>query len=266
MCPCRKGVSCQFVSLNGQAAEPFPGRTSVIVADFQITPGAGFEWHSHEDHQLAWAASGVLLVQTDRGGYVLPPTRALWIPAGTSHETRAAGNATMRSAYLKPDRAPIRWETPTPVLVTALLAELVTHLNRAETRGPARLRAEKLLYDLLQPIETAAIELRLPTDPRACEVAEALLADPRDRRTLKEWGHEIGASERTLARAFLHSTGLTFGRWRTLARLQAALPLLADGHPVAAVADRVGYETASAFVAAFRRETGITPGRYFATP
>jgi AraC-like DNA-binding protein len=32
------------------------------------------------------------------------------------------------------------------------------------------------------------------------------------------------------------------------------------------VALDVGYETASAFVAAFRRELGRTPGRYFANP
>jgi AraC-like DNA-binding protein len=53
-----------------------------------------------------------------------------------------------------------------------------------------------------------------------------------------------------------------FGRWRTLARLAAALPLLAAGKPVGNVARAVGYENPSAFVAAFRRETGATPGTY----
>jgi AraC-like DNA-binding protein len=59
---------------------------------------------------------------------------------------------------------------------------------------------------------------------------------------------------------------MTFGRWRTLLRLQAALPLLAAGEPVGRVARRVGYETPSAFIAAFRRETGLTPAAYFAGP
>jgi AraC-like DNA-binding protein len=54
---------------------------------------------------------------------------------------------------------------------------------------------------------------------------------------------------------------------RSLLRLQAALPGLAAGEPVGNVARRVGYESASAFVAAFRRETGVTPAAYFrATP
>jgi len=244
----------------------FPSGTSVIVADFRVAPDAGFDWHSHRDHQLAWAATGVLIVHTAGGSYVLPPTRALWIPAGTVHETLAAGEAAMRTAYLRADRAPITWSAPTPVLITPLLAELIGHLDNDHATGPARARAEGLLYDLLRPVAVSTIELRLPTDSRARDVADGLLADPRDRRDLRAWGQKVGASERTLARTFLASTGLSFGRWRTLARLRAALPLLAEGQAVATVADRVGYQTASAFVAAFRRETGVTPGRYFAAP
>ena len=42
----------------------------------------------------------------------------------------------------------------------------------------------------------------------------------------------------------------------------AALPLLADGEPVARVAHLVGYATASAFLAAFRRTVGMSPSSY----
>jgi AraC-like DNA-binding protein len=35
---------------------------------------------------------------------------------------------------------------------------------------------------------------------------------------------------------------------------------------VGAVARLVGYRTTSAFVAAFRAQTGVTPGRYFTPP
>jgi AraC-like DNA-binding protein len=107
------------------------------------------------------------------------------------------------------------------------------------------------------------IEVRMPDDQRAAEVAAGLLADPADERTLAEWGSQVGASGRTLARAFLTGTGITFGRWRRLARLQAALPQLAAGRAVGTVARHVGYQTPSAFVAAFRKETGLTPAAYF---
>lgn len=55
---------------------------------------------------------------------------------------------------------------------------------------------------------------------------------------------------------------MTFDRWRTHVRLGAALPLLAEGRPVSRVARTVGYATPSAFLAAFRRTVGTSPGRY----
>ncbi|MEO1277770.1 MAG: AraC family transcriptional regulator, partial [Planctomycetota bacterium] len=65
------------------------------------------------------------------------------------------------------------------------------------------------------------------------------------------------------ARLFSEQTGMAFGRWRTRARLIAALQRLAQGEPVGLVASHVGYERVSAFIAMFKRELGQTPGRYF---
>ena len=233
--------------------------------------GTRFDWHTHEDHQLAWAASGVLTVLTAEATWVLPPTRALWIPAGLPHETASdGGRATMRSLYIRPGLFPVSWtETgqPTPVAASPLLAELIGYLGEPGLDPGARRRAEALLADLLTPVPVTTIGVRLPSAQcaggAARRVAEALRADPADHRTLREWGREVGASERTLARAFAAEAGVPFGRWRTLLRLQAALSMLAAGEPVSRVAGRVGYDTPSAFVAAFRRETGQTPGSVF---
>jgi AraC-like DNA-binding protein/quercetin dioxygenase-like cupin family protein len=252
------------MSPDGQCDDPWLGTSgSVIAATFPMPPGVVFDWHTHDDHQLAWAASGVLTVRTEATDWVLPPTRALWIPAGLKHETLAAGAATMRSLYLRPDRSPAGWPGPVPVTVTPLLAELIGYLDSDSLDSGQHERAEALVGDLLRPVPMTTIEFRMPGDERAAQVAAELLADPADGRTLEEWGRQVGASGRTLARAFLVGTGITFGQWRRLARLQAALPQLATGTAVGTVARHVGYETASAFVAAFRKETGVTPAAYF---
>src|SRR5215831_9082180 len=172
------------MSQNGQSCDPWAGAPGAVIAvTFPMPAGVVFNWHTHDDHQLAWAASGVLTVRTQSADWVLPPTRALWIPAGLKHETLAAGVATMRSLYLRPGRSPAQWTSPVPVTVTPLLAELIGYLG-----------------------------------------SDAL--DPADGRTLAEWGRQVGASDRTLARAFLTGSGIAFGQWRRLARLQAALPQL----------------------------------------
>ena len=235
----------------------------MLVATFPMGPGTRYGRHMHDEHQLAWARSGVLTVSTDTGTWVLPPNRALWIPNGVPHETAAASSATMRTLYLRPALCPIIWTNPQPVVVKPLLAELIHYLADAALDTVQLARAEAVLIDLLEPVPVTTIEAPLPRDQRARDVATALRAHPADRRSLPEWGHTVGASSRTLARAFHRDTGLSFARWRTLCRISAALPVLAAGQPVGNVARHVGYDTTSAFVAAFRRETGVTPGAYF---
>ena len=237
------------------------GRVLDVVV-FVMEAGACFDAHVHADHQLAWASEGVLTVECAKETWVLPPTRALWIPAGVRHETKSSGPAIMRTAYINPDRSPFNFSRPTPIGADRLLAELISYLADAPLDPAATTRAEMVLLDVISPLPTSAIELRMPTDERALDVARAIVADPADPRNLAAWGELVGASARTLARAFAE-TGASFGRWRTLARLQAAAPDLAAGTPVSRVAARVGYTTTSAFIAAFRRETGSTPRHYF---
>lgn len=234
-----------------------------MVSDFALPYGTHLHWHEHTVHQLAWAATGVLSVSAAGGTWVLPATRALWIPPGVPHSVDG-GPALMRAVYLT--ECPHEWRSPTVVDVGSLLRELINHLAVASLTADARRRAESVLLDLLEPVSVTTVRVPLPADPRARRVADAVTSDPADDRGLDAWGREAGASGRTLARIFAAETGMSFGRWRGQARLRAALLLLASGTPVGAVAHRVGYATPSAFVAAFRRALGVSPSAYFRPP
>ncbi|EFL27607.1 LOW QUALITY PROTEIN: AraC family transcriptional regulator, partial [Streptomyces himastatinicus ATCC 53653] len=120
-------------------------------------------------------------------------------------------------------------------------------------------RAESVLPDLLHPLPALPIDVPQPVDERVRAVADALLADPSDRRSLASHARAVGVSRRTLTRLFVDDTGMSFDRWRVHVRLRAALSLLAEGQPVSRVAHAVGYATPSAFLAAFRRTVGTTP-------
>ncbi|WP_367434309.1 AraC family transcriptional regulator [Streptomyces celluloflavus] len=240
------------------------GESAVVVGSFAMGDGQWYSWHRHDHHQLAWAERGVLAVRTAGNTWVLPPSMALWIPAGTEHTMGAVAPSLSRSLYYLPERCPVGWPVPTVVGVSPLLRELISYLADAGLDAAARARAEAVVLDQLRPVSVATVLAPMPRDPRARRVAAALRADPADGRTLAEWGARVGASGRTLARAFLADTGMPYGRWRTRLRLQAAMPLLAGGATVAAVAARVGYASPSAFVAAFRRAVGVPPGTYFA--
>ena len=103
----------------------------------------------------------------------------------------------------------------------------------------------------------------MPRDARAVRVATQIRDAPDARHTLGDVAHDAGASARTIERIFRHETGLSFGTWRQRARLARALQLLADDATVTQAAMAVGYDSVSAFVAAFRRSVGTTPGKYF---
>lgn len=229
---------------------------------FEMARGERFDTHTHGEHQLVWASKGLLTVDIADRYWLLPPTLALWVPAGVPHAPTALRESVMEGVYLDGELVDLRWSEPTVVLMDPLAQHLIAYL-RGDLDPQARGRAEQVLLDALRPARLAAISLPVPADARGAELARRILADPADQRTLADHGREIGASSRTLLRIFLTETGLPFSTWRTHARLQAAVVLLAEGHTVSQAAYRVGYGTPSSFIAAFHRTTGQTPGSYF---
>ncbi|MFK0003575.1 helix-turn-helix domain-containing protein [Paenarthrobacter sp. NPDC090522] len=229
---------------------------------FQMDRGQKFHRHMHDEHQLVWASSGVLMVDVDERYWVLPSTLALWIPAGVWHGSMALRDSVMEGIYLEPSQTTVAWSEPTIVAVSPLASHLIHYLAE-EMEPSARTHAENVLLNVLKPANKAAIELRQPRDNRARDIADLLTANPADKRGIEELARVVGSSPRTLLRLFVAETGMTFAQWRLHARLQAAMGFLAEGHSVAGAAYRVGYANPSAFVAAFHRSTGHTPAAYF---
>src|SRR6266540_3743730 len=100
------------------------GQTAIVVATARLPGGLAFDRHEHTVPQLAWAHTGVLTVDTAEGTWVLPPSRALWIPAGVPHALGSSGVATSRILYFRK----ARWRTPTVVAVSPLLSHLIGYL------------------------------------------------------------------------------------------------------------------------------------------
>jgi AraC-like DNA-binding protein len=103
--------------------------------------------------------------------------------------------------------------------------------------------------------------LPLPADSRALAVAQYVLETPGSTATLDDLARRYGAGRRTLERLFRSETGFSFGLWRQKVRLLDAIRLLAEGKSVTETALDTGYASLSAFIAAFKRTFGYTPGR-----
>lgn len=239
----------------------------VVAYAYDYPPGTVIDRHAHPKVQLVHAIAGVMTVETDAGIWVVPPGRALWMPAGQDHAIRADGVLSMRSLYIAPDAASglasdCRVVDVPPLVRELILASLAVPRLYDPDGADGRLIA--VLLDRIADLPPAGLHLPLPHDNRLRPIVDAVADDPGDRRPLGDWAVRCGASERTLARLFLRETGMTFAAWRRRAALQRALAWLAEGRPVTAIAIDLGYDSTSAFIAMFKRALGTTPGLYLA--
>jgi AraC-like DNA-binding protein len=206
----------------------------------------------------------VMRVVSDAAAWLAPPTRAIWLPAGVAHEIVMKGEVASRFLYICPGLAERLPAEPRVLEVVPLLRELILHILRIrmlDPKIPAHDRMGGLLIDLLVDARPQDLALPLPRDRRALALAERVQAAPADPAPLADLARHAGASLRTLQRLFPVETGLTLEAWRQKARLIAAVGSLSAGAPVSVTAADCGYDSPSAFITAFKRQFGVTPGR-----
>ena len=102
----------------------------------------------------------------------------------------------------------------------------------------------------------------LPYNAKLFCIAEEIVANPTLHRTVDEWSSFIYMSARNFSRLVSRETGMSFGQWRLRLMMLTATRRLLEGETSEQVAEALGYETASAFIAAFKRIFGMTPGQY----
>ena len=146
------------------------------------------------------------------------------------------------------------------VAVTPLARELISHVALQGALFRARPEHRRLVSVLLDQLrELPTLPLHLPS-PKSEEALQAAVALEDWNLSLEKAAAQVGVSRRTLERRFLEETGMSLGTWRQQARLLESLKLLADGRPVGETAMSVGYGTPSAFISAFKKAFGISPG------
>ena len=242
------------------------GELASVSAD--LADGHVIIEHSHPEDQLLFASSGVMTLRTKQGVWVVPPQRAVWIPANTPHSVEMSGPVSMRTLYFLPKLCRKLSGKCFVMNVSTFLRELILHackFKRLNKRAVAERRIIEMIVDQLKAVDSIPLQLPHPTDTRAMRVVKALMADPGDQRALEKLCADCGASKRTIQRVFLEETKMNFGRWRQQLRLLHGLQLMASGEKVTAAALEAGYSSPSAFISMFRKHLGTTPMRYLAS-
>jgi AraC-like DNA-binding protein len=237
----------------------------LIVQPRTLRKGSFNPPHRHNYGQLIYAISGLLILRSALGIWMVPNGRGVWVPPLMEHSLEVLADSEMRCAYLDGDLSGRIRGRCTVVAVTPLLRELILYV--ADNAPPLEEEIESSLGTLISAIVdkaiTSAFEIPTPKEPGLLTIFRQLIDNPGDNRSCSEWADAAGTTERSMCRHLKKETGMTFRIWKQQIRLLMSLEKLAKGEPVTNVAMDVGYKTTSAFITAFRQTFGTTPNIYF---
>jgi AraC-like DNA-binding protein len=203
-----------------------------------------------------------MTVRASSSLWVLPPSHALWVPAGIVHEIRTNGAVEMRTLYVQPQHAKAIKDECHVLFVSLLLRELIVRAMQVPTlydEHGMHGRLMVLILDEVAQLPPQPLGLRMPRDARLLRLCELVLGDLCRTDSIARLGAAVGLSERSVIRRFSSETGMSFRQWHNQARLLKAFELLEQGQSLTKVALEVGYSSPSAFGKMFRRILGRAP-------
>lgn len=224
----------------------------------------GVASHAHAVGQLIYLRRGAMLCQSETMRWLMAAGQVGWIPAGMAHSAEPLAEIEGVSAYADsaayPDLPTEARVVPAGGMMGLLLERQLSY--EAEPWIGRRQRLAGVIIDELLRLAPLSQQLPLPADRRLGALCRRVLADLSRGWLLDELAAAHGFSRASLTRAFARETGVSFGNWLAQARLLEAARLLSGGVAVGEAALQVGYQSLSAFGAAFRRHLGMAPGEF----
>ncbi|WP_295813620.1 helix-turn-helix transcriptional regulator [uncultured Nitratireductor sp.] len=225
--------------------------------------------HRHTRGQLLHVSSGVVLVKTGFGHWMVPTGQAIWIPPGIEHAVEMMTDVRMQSVYVLPEAISGLPARPRVVGITALMRSLLEEVaplpHVAQPTGRNGLLYKLIMHEIPR-LPELPLGLPFPADPRLARMCRSFLEAPESRVTIDQWARAAGMSRRTFTRRFKQEAGVSLSLWRQQASLFAALPRLASGEAVTTVALDLGYDSVAAFTTMFKRMLGASPRNYLRIP
>lgn len=235
--------------------------SGVSTLTLDLNDGIDIDVHHHQQAQVLLTTQGVLMVTTQSGCWIVPSNYALWIPAEVQHRTRTLGAVSIKSVYLGERTISLGSDCVVLEITPLTKALMITASQIDGNKLPDR-RNELVFSLLLEELSRAKIGsvfLPLPNKGPLHDLCHRLVTARTLDWGLAECATHLDVNVKTIQRWFASELGITYGKWRTQARLLVALEELALGRSILNVALDAGYSNPSAFSAMFRREFGIAP-------
>lgn len=256
----------------------------VALVRLDLPAGDAPAEHDHDVIELAWIGRGAVAHRIGAAELPGPAGSLLVLPSARTHRyVVAPGGAELWNLLIDPARIgapalppPLARHLPALLPAAGGSAALIGQVPLA---GPLAGLAGELAATVPGWVMSAGLHLRLVLlaaaraieagrarilpagDPRIEALRQRIDGDPGRAWDLAAMGRIAGLGPAGLVRAFRRHTGLTPMAAVRAARLRLARALVADGHAVAAAAQAVGYNGASALAKACRAAGSPPPGR-----
>ena len=221
--------------------------------------------HCHRKGQLLYCSKGVIHFYCEKYYFLLPPSKAAWIPPGFQHDVHSASKVNYRSLYIDIKQFPNLPEQMEILQVDPLLKLLIEKCCSFEpfySKDSAAFRLAMVIVDAINQAIKLPLSLPKPSDERLKALFRVLLASPGDIKSVNDYAQSVNITARTLNRITQKDIGMSFEKWRMQLRLMQAFDLLGCGLSVTEVSQRLGYSNDSTFIARFKQWFGQTPARY----
>jgi AraC-like DNA-binding protein len=290
-----RGAAFSRTAAHGSWGLRFPGNNALAV--HALVDGEAYLWIEDAREALHLLPGDVVLVREDTphhlasaaGAPCTPLADVLGPPTGVSQRGTVGDTAGPRSAAFfcgayrfegdlcdgllaaLPDT--VRLRPPSGCTLRATMDLLAQEMLVAQP-GQQTLLDRLLDVALVQILRRHFADqhsdapgwFRASADPRIGPALRAMHANPSRQWTVAEMADHAGLSRSAFARRFTELVGSPplayLGDWR----MAVARERLRDGdEKLAAIAESLGYASEFSFAAAFKRHTGIAPGRWRTT-
>jgi AraC-like DNA-binding protein len=225
-------------------------RLPTAPVNFRLPP-YHLEMHMHSEGQLVYVHRGRMVLRFSNAAWAVFAPSLVWIPTNCPHGGSAITpftGATFWESELSGVRVP-----PRPCRL-AIPSEMDINGFLAGSRGKVRSIIGKLLY----ADKTTNFALALPRLPAMHYLATVMMITPNLIRNVDSAADHICMSRRSFTRRFRMETELSFTQWRRALITCCADVLFREKESVSSIADQLGYDSVSAFIAMYRKTRGQT--------
>ncbi|WP_281555974.1 AraC family transcriptional regulator [Thalassomonas sp. RHCl1] len=214
--------------------------------------------HYHEHHQLVLPLHGSIYISVAEFSGLVSPGDCVVIKAGQRHDFRAPEEA--RFLVLDTDRLPAKLMSfgEAKFAVNGPLMSFI-HFIEQQLQHQVNQALESLTYELFQQLLAQQSCVRR-IDKRLEQVLDVISQDLSRAHSLTALAQVACLSVTQFKKVFKDSLGVSFQVYLTRQRMEKAKALLTHTDiPISLIAERVGYQNASAFSRRFRQYFGSSP-------